>query len=829
MSQLRLNLLLAGFVTVLSAAGYADLGAAKSFVVLSSGSQVSFHGRVQINKAPSPEATTCPAAAGCTARIGGSTIAVGGEEESAGGNINADLVASGRLYHEEDDPCEHEERKGLTICLASQVRVAGACVTGGGQVSHPGDCSNGVDVSGTNPEVSTLLPDARTDAAAFAGFLSSLPPSQTLAAISHRAGSLSIHAQDGLNVIAVPSIHLGDGASLTITGSAAALVIVNVGSGKRPGTLLLGKRGAILLSGGITADKVVFNVAGGGRVTLGGQTVFHGTILAPAQSLSIGNEHGYNTTTINGALLFGGRISVRNRLVVNFFPLATIAQPVALTVVGTVNINDLPPPVIGNGNNESDDFESAPHIEDVPGRPAPPAAGSRLLLAHGVAGPQKLTAPIPPLAPAASDVVQTPIEFTGLGNGNSKVPPDTQLAAGNTRLIEMVNVSGAEYGKLSGNLIKSFDLGSMFLTSKGQGTDPRVVFDAIGHTYYAAYELKTAGGDEIRLAVAEEPGDSWTIYEVRSNNVDTCFDQPKLGYSLGVVTLSWNDYKNAKSCSSLPGSNFTGSEYIVIQKIGLLLRRDSVPAVVWGPDSSRFQIVPAQSLSSAGTQYAMYRNIGSSNINVMAFEGIPGIFDVSFSENSFNIGSVSGPPAASQPSGGDASVATNDDRLLSAVWQNDSLWGAFNESCTPGGDNTARACERFVNVSTRNNSVSQNVQLQSSGQDLYYAALTLTGTGDLFFGMTFSSSSLNPSAVLLGVPHAAFGAVTGGVIYQSGSKVYTCGCGKGNSRWGDYSGAASDPNDPTVAWVAQEYSLGDWGTAITAAFFGTPPPPPPPR
>jgi hypothetical protein len=41
-----------------------------------------------------------------------------------------------------------------------------------------------------------------------------------------------------------------------------------------------------------------------------------------------------------------------------------------------------------------------------------------------------------------------------------------------------------------------------------------------------------------------------------------------------------------------------------------------VPAVVWGPDSSRFQIVPAQSLSSAGTQYAMYRKLDVANFDV---------------------------------------------------------------------------------------------------------------------------------------------------------------------------------------------------------------------
>jgi hypothetical protein len=275
----------------------------------------------------------------------------------------------------------------------------------------------------------------------------------------------------------------------------------------------------------------------------------------------------------------------------------------------------------------------------------------------------------------------------------------------------------------------------------------------------------------------------------------------------------------------------------------LLNRAGSVPAVIWGPDTGRFQIVPVQSLSAdGGVHYAAWRPTGSSNFYVMAFTGVPGVSNVSFTENSFGIGSVAGPPSASQPAAvPPQKINTNDDRLLSAVWQNANLWGAFNEGATPQGDQTTRACERFVEVSTANSKVTANVQLQSPGQDLYFAAVTLNANNDLFFGMTFSSPTLNPTAVVFGVPGGVFGPVTGGIAYQSGSQAYVCGCGlmgmppnqTPKMRWGDYSGAARDPNDPTFVWVAQEFGgisnnpMGGWGTAIAGVFFGTAPPPPP--
>jgi hypothetical protein len=810
----------AALVAIICAAipAMADLGDAKSFVVLSSGGDVTFMNRVTVNKAAIPGAATCPGASGCTMRVGGGTVGVGPGNAATPDSVNGDVIARASA--------------SVAINLGNGSEVAGACVTGGGTVSLPSECSGGVDTSGANSEVTMLLPNAGIDAAAFSAFLAALPATRTLPAINLATNrTVTIEVDTGLNVLDVPSIVTGAKAAVTISGPAAAMVVINVGVEGAPGLLNLGNASSILLVGGITPDKVVFNIVGGlggdpnappskrwQSVRLGNNTTFNGTLLAPQQGFISGNGNTPSPIVINGALLFGHSIFVGNNVDINFYPAAQIARQGTLTLVGTVDINNLPPPVPGDPNTgkvEADDYEKAPLIESVPGQPGPPEVGSTVSL----------------LDPPPGVI----LGFTALGNGNAKVPPDTQLAAGNTRLIEMVNVSGAMYGKLFGKLIKNFDLGSFFLTNKGQGTDPRVMFEAGIHEYYAAYELLPAGGDNIRLAVADEPGDTWTIYDVRSDNTGILFDQPKLGYSTGVVTLSWNDY-SIVTCppgQSAPCRKFTGTETIVIQKLGLLLRGASVPAVIWGPDTSHFQIVPVQSLTPSATQYAAYRNTGESNIHVMAFEGIPGIFDVSVNENSYGIGAVTQPPPASQPAGGNPTICDPkiDDRLLAAVWQNDNLWAAFNEGCTPQGDTTTRECERFVEVSTATNAVTQNVQLQSSGQDIYYAALTLTGNGDLFFGMTFSSPTLNPSAVVLGVPGANFSSVTGGVNYQPGTAAYNVTDSAGNflDRWGDYSGAASDPNDPTVAWVAQEFSSGNWNTAITAAFFAPTPTPPPPK
>src|SRR5262249_17280540 len=133
-----------------------------------------------------------------------------------------------------------------------------------------------------------------------------------------------------------------------------------------------------------------------------------------------------------------------------------------------------------------------------------------------------------------------------------------------------------------------------------------------------------------RAALVEgaEPGDQWSVYDVQSNTSNLLFDQPKLGVSDDKVILSWNEYDRSKSPPS-----FNGADYIVIQKAGVLNRDGSVPAVIWGPDSSRFQIVPLQSLTSdGGTHYAAYHLVGGSSIHLMAFTGVPGVSNVNFND-----------------------------------------------------------------------------------------------------------------------------------------------------------------------------------------------------
>ncbi len=99
----------------------------------------------------------------------------------------------------------------------------------------------------------------------------------------------------------------------------------------------------------------------------------------------------------------------------------------------------------------------------------------------------------------------------------------------------------------------------------------------------------------------------------------------------------------------------------------------------------------------------------------------------------------------------------------------------------------------------------------------YYPAIQTDASGNLI--AVFSESS---SSEYAGVWASGQGTSDGlhtfrnPVVLQSGQNSYTPFA----NRWGDYSGAALDPSNTAVVWVAGEYARieggSEWGTNITA-------------
>jgi choice-of-anchor A domain-containing protein len=302
-----------------------NLGAANTFAVLSSG-DVTFKNRVNVNQASSSGGPVCPGSVGCPGNVGGVTVLMGRGNASSPDTVSGNVIAS--ASSSQGLNCAKNAPGTTAICLGNDSEVAGLCATGGGAIDSPSECALGVDTTGSNPDVTGQLPQADSAIASFSAALAALPATQTLAEIAlGTRGSTSITTSPGLNVISVPAITTGTNSTITITAGPSDTVVINMGSTSESGSLQLGNSASVILSGGITPDRVIFNLVGASTTAqLGNNTVFNGSILAPQGQFTSGDGNTPTPITINGALLFGGSVSIGNNTNLNFYPFVGISS-----------------------------------------------------------------------------------------------------------------------------------------------------------------------------------------------------------------------------------------------------------------------------------------------------------------------------------------------------------------------------------------------------------------------------------------------------------------------------------------------------------------------
>jgi hypothetical protein len=211
----------------------------------------------------------------------------------------------------------------------------------------------------------------------------------------------------------------------------------------------------------------------------------------------------------------------------------------------------------------------------------------------------------------------------------------------------------------------------------------------------------------------------------------------------------------------------------------------------------------------------------ASSIRIWSVNGVPGVgLGVTFTTVTRTIPTLSTPPDAKQP--GTALIETNDNRLLDAVFRNDILWVSANSACKPIGDTAVRSCLRLMQIRTSDRIVIQTLDVGDVDRYYYYPAIQTDGSNNLVavFSGSWGSSGSSPgqyaSVYASGQLAGASGTFGTPVLLQAGASAYS----PSSRRFGDYSGAAVDPDGQTV-WVAGEYALSpsEWGTWIAEVGF----------
>lgn len=407
-----------------------------------------------------------------------------------------------------------------------------------------------------------------------------------------------------------------------------------------------------------------------------------------------------------------------------------------------------------------------------------------------------------------------------LSNSGGYVPPDTQVGVSPGYVVEAVNLEARIWSRSTGAIVKTFSLTNFF--NAGQISDPKIRFDPASSRWFLAvisYNFSfTQGAWRLGVSRTADPTGAFTVYTVSTSN--SAPDFPALAVNDDKVVLTANAFR---------ANSFLGTEFVAINKANVV-SGTTASAVYFGPGQGLFTIQPAHPLSSCGGSpcplyMAAVAFNSASAIRVWAVQGVPGVSSVTATSATASIASLTSPPDAAQL-GTSTLIQTNDNRLLEATFRNGVLWVSANSACVPAGDSVTRACMRFIQLSvaapTSSTSApgirkTQDFDFGAVGAYYYFAAIQTDASGNLIAVFSQSSSS-QYAGVWASGQKTSDGANTfrTPVVLQPGQNSYKPFA----NRWGDYSGAALDPSNSAVVWVAGEYARiqggSEWGTSISA-------------
>ncbi len=460
--------------------------------------------------------------------------------------------------------------------------------------------------------------------------------------------------------------------------------------------------------------------------------------------------------------------------------------------------------------------------------PGAAASSAGLRVAPRLASPYVPLAPdrSVPAAPATAAVQQTalPVQAgwdalhygTDGGLADPYYPPDVQVAAGPTYVVEMVNLLMGVYTKQGAtvsisSLVTLFNSGSDFIS------DPKIQYDAASARWFASLTDVTSGQVLTAVSYTSDPTGAWHLARIPSTSTGECLDQPILGVGTTTVILSVNVFSQTKNnpCTT----PYLGAQYWVVSKTDLMNGAAAPATYASAVDGNEGSIHPVQIEGASADHYMVSTYwpgtaTTSDTLHLFTVSGTPPAA-VTVTVTSLSMPTAALPPPASQL-GTSHTIDTADIRISDAAWEAGTLWLGFDEACL---SDATRACIRMVQIDTTAGTILQDFDIDVAGKDVFYPAFRMNETGGLVVVFGYSSSSDYPGIL-------ATGRVAGdppntlqppSIVVTGTGPENPSGC-SGTCRYGDYFGAGLDPSNGSLVWLAGEFGTASgWSTHVFAS------------
>ena len=428
------------------------------------------------------------------------------------------------------------------------------------------------------------------------------------------------------------------------------------------------------------------------------------------------------------------------------------------------------------------------------------------------------TYPSAPLAPTVNTSPSPSVNFQGLDDNNTAIPPDTHGAVGPSHVVTMLNTQVRIADRTGSTNYSTTTLSNWWSSAGSFATvfDPKVVYEPYSARWIAtvcADSPPNATNSAIILAVSQgtDPtgGWYWQKVDADANNV-LWADYPSLGFNKDWIAINFNMFTN--------GGKFSHSRLYVFNKTNTYAG-GTTRTLIDLPQHLSATIVPAITYdNSVGTLYCLQNWNGAFTNSQSLVKGFLRFYSITGSISSPNINTnqvfpatepwSSSPSVANFAPQANSSVAiqNNDARIQNVVFRNGSIWATHTVFYPHSGP--TRSAVQWWQLSTAGSIQQVGRVDDQSGVNFYsFPSISVNKFNDALLG--FSSFSTNQYASA----NYTFRAFDDGantmrtiVTLKAGEGVYyKTGTGTRN-RLGDYRATMVDPVNDADFWTIQEYA-----------------------
>lgn len=391
---------------------------------------------------------------------------------------------------------------------------------------------------------------------------------------------------------------------------------------------------------------------------------------------------------------------------------------------------------------------------------------------------------------------------------NGWIPPDVNGVVGSNHLLTTLNGTVHIQNKNTGSLVSTVSLNSFFSgLYESYVFDPRVLYDTEANRYIiigCTDAWSSSSSLVIAISQTDDPSGLWYRYSLKSDvyNDNVWLDYPALGFNKNWIVVTGNMFTY--------GGYFGYSQIYTFNKANLYAGQPNNIYVF--KDAEPFTLQPCATYDNNEPNLYMItdwtgNDNGKGALKIYKLspdtEGSPQYASVGLSVVN-NTWRWSGSTAPQK--GDERRIATNDSRLLNAIFKNGFIWTThtvFLPELAP----TRTGIDWFQ--IKPNTDIVQYGRIEDPTSTIFYAypSIAVNNCNDVMIGFNqFSATTYASAAYAYRSNTDPLSTMRSSYVYKEGLAPYYKTFGTSRNRWGDYSATCVDPIDGNTFWTLQEYA-----------------------